>query len=99
MNTIKDILIIVFLILQLTEAIYRVYSGDMEDRKVIFYLFVTSASNFHIIYIEDKTNKIKYIGGKKKTTIILKIVKRYNMIIKSSKLDSMLSSKRAMPYP
>ncbi len=57
MNTIKDILIIVFLILQLTEAIYRVYSGDMEDRKVIFYLFVTSASNFHIIYIEDK--KIK----------------------------------------
>ena len=99
MNTIKDILIIVFLIPQLTEAIYRVYNGDMEDRKVIFYLFVTSASNFHIIYIEDKTNKIEYMGAKKKTTIILKIVKRYNMIIKSSKLDSMLRSKRAMPYP
>ena len=62
-------------------------------------MFVTSASNFHIIYIEDKAIKIEYIGAKKKTTIILKIVKRYNMIIKSSKLDSMLSSKRAMPYP
>ena len=62
-------------------------------------MFVTSASNFHIIYIEDKANKIEYMWAKKKTTIILKIVKRYKMINKSSKLDLMLRSKRAMPYP
>lgn len=51
MNTIKDILIIVFLIPQLTEAIYRVYNGDMEDRKVIFYLCVTCLSHLLVIFI------------------------------------------------
>ena len=56
----------VFLIPQVTEAIYRVYSGNMGDNKVEFYLFATSDSNFHIIYIEDKTKKIEYMGAPKK---------------------------------
>ena len=56
----------VFLIPQVTEAIYRVYSGNMGDNKVEFYLFATSDSNFHIIYIDDKTKKIEYMGAPKK---------------------------------
>ena len=57
---------IVFLIPQVTEAVYRVYSGTMGDNKVEFYLFAISDSNFHIIYIEDKTKKIEYMGAPKK---------------------------------
>ena len=66
MKTIKYIMMMVFLIPQVTEAIYRVYSGNMGDNKVEFYLFATSDSNFHIIYIEDKTKKIEYMGAPKK---------------------------------
>ena len=66
MNIVKSILIIVLLIPQVAEAIYRVYSGNMGDNKVEFYLFAISDSNFHIIYIEDKTKKIEYMGAPKK---------------------------------
>ena len=66
MKTIKYIMMMVFLIPQVTEAIYRVYSGNMGDNKVEFYLFATSDSNFHIIYIDDKTKKIEYMGAPKK---------------------------------
>ncbi|MBI0031941.1 hypothetical protein H3S75_11920 [Gilliamella sp. B14384G15] len=57
---------IVFLIPQVTEAVYRVYSGNMGDDKVEFYLLATPDSDFHVIFIEDKTKKIEYMGGPKK---------------------------------
>ena len=66
MNTIKYILIIVFLIPQVTEAVYRVYSGNMGDDKVEFYLLATPDSNFDITYIKDKTYEVGYIGGPQK---------------------------------
>ena len=56
----------VFLIPQVTEAIYRVYSGNMGDNKVEFYLFAISDSNFDIIYIKDNTYEVGYIGGPQK---------------------------------
>ncbi|WP_198236772.1 hypothetical protein [Gilliamella sp. B14384G15] len=62
----KYILMIVFLIPQVTEAVYRVYSGNMGDDKVEFYLLATPDSDFHVIFIEDKTKKIEYMGGPKK---------------------------------
>ena len=66
MNTIKYILMIVFLIPQVTEAVYRVYSGNMGENKVEFYLFATYDSIFDIIYIEDKTYEVGYIGAPQK---------------------------------
>ena len=66
MNTIKYILMIVFLIPQVTEAVYRVYSGNMGDDKVEFYLLATPDSNFDITYIKDKTYEVGYIGGPQK---------------------------------
>ena len=66
MKTIKYILIIVFLIPQVTEAVYRVYSGNMGDDKVEFYLLATPDSNFDITYIKDKTYEVGYIGGPQK---------------------------------
>ena len=66
MNIVKSILIIVLLIPQVTKAIYRVYSGNMGDNKVEFYLVATPDSDFHVIFIEDKTKKIEYMGGPKK---------------------------------
>ena len=66
MNTIKYILIIVFLIPQVTEAVYRVYSGNIGDDKVEFYLLATPDSNFDITYIKDKTYEVGYIGGPQK---------------------------------
>ena len=66
MNTIKYILIIVFLIPQVTEAVYRVYSGNIGDDKVEFYLVATPDSDFDIIYIKDNTYEVGYIGGPQK---------------------------------
>ena len=66
MNTIKYILMIVFLIPQVTEAVYRVYSGNIGDDKVEFYLLATPDSNFDITYIKDKTYEVGYIGGPQK---------------------------------
>ena len=66
MNTMKYILMIVFLIPQVTEAVYRVYSGNMGDDKVEFYLLATPDSNFDITYIKDKTYEVGYIGGPQK---------------------------------
>ncbi|MBI0059249.1 hypothetical protein, partial [Gilliamella sp. B14384G12] len=66
MKTIKYIMMMVFLIPQVTKAIYRVYSGNMGDNKVEFYLVATPDSDFHVIFIEDKTKKIEYMGGPKK---------------------------------
>ncbi|MBI0031942.1 hypothetical protein H3S75_11925 [Gilliamella sp. B14384G15] len=66
MKTIKYILIIVFLIPQVTEAVYRVYSGNIGDDKVEFYLLATPDSNFDITYIKDKTYEVGYIGGPQK---------------------------------
>ena len=57
---------IVFLIPQVTEAVYRVYSGNMGDDKVEFYLLATPDSNFDITYIKDKTYEVGYIGGPQK---------------------------------
>ena len=57
---------IVFLIPQVTEAVYRVYSGNMGDNKVEFYLLATPDSNFDITYIKDKTYEVGYIGGPQK---------------------------------
>ena len=62
----KYILMIVFLIPQVTEAVYRVYSGNMGDDKVEFYLLATPDSNFDITYIKDKTYEVGYIGGPQK---------------------------------
>ena len=56
----------VFLIPQVTEAIYRVYSGNMGDNKVEFYLLATPDSDFDIIYIKDNTYEVGYIGGPQK---------------------------------
>ena len=66
MNTIKYILMIVFLIQQVTEAVYRVYNGNMGGDKVEFYLLATPDSNFDITYIKDKTYEVGYIGGPQK---------------------------------
>ena len=57
---------IVFLIPQVTEAVYRVYSGTMGDNKVEFYLLATPDSDFDIIYIKDNTYEVGYIGGPQK---------------------------------
>ena len=66
MNIVKSILMIVFLIPQVTEAVYRVYSGNIGDDKVEFYLLATPDSNFDITYIKDKTYEVGYIGGPQK---------------------------------
>ena len=66
MNIVKSLLIIMFLIPHVTEAIYRVYSGNMGENKVEFYLFATYDSIFDIIYIEDKTYEVGYIGEPQK---------------------------------
>ena len=66
MNTIKYIMMMVFLIPQVTKAVYRVYSGNIGDDKIEFYLVATPDSDFHVIFIEDKTKKIEYMGGPKK---------------------------------
>ena len=66
MNIVKFLLIIVFLIPQVTEAVYRVYSGTMGDNKVEFYLLATPDSDFDIIYIKDNTYEVGYIGGPQK---------------------------------
>ena len=66
MNIVKSLLIIMFLIPHVTEAIYRVYSGNMGENKVEFYLFATYDSIFDIIYIEDKTYEVGYIGAPQK---------------------------------
>ena len=57
---------IVFLIPQVTEAVYRVYSGNMGDNKVEFYLLATPDNDFDIIYIKDNTYEVGYIGGPQK---------------------------------
>ena len=66
MSILKSILIIVLLIPQVTEAIYRVYNGNMGGDKVEFYLLATPDSNFDITYIKDKTYEVGYIGGPQK---------------------------------
>ena len=66
MKTIKYIMMMVFLIPQVTEAVYRVYSGTMGDNKVEFYLLATPDSDFDIIYIKDNTYEVGYIGGPQK---------------------------------
>ena len=62
MNTIKYILIIVFLVPQIAEAIDRVYAGNMGDRKVEFYISAISENDFDIIYLDYKTKTISYLG-------------------------------------
>lgn len=58
----KYLLIIILLLPQITQAIYRVYSGNMGDKKIEFYINAISDDNFNIIYIDDKTYKIEYLG-------------------------------------
>ena len=62
MNTIKYIMIIVFLIPQIAKAIDRVYVGNMGDRKVEFYISAISENDFDIIYLDYKTKTISYLG-------------------------------------
>lgn len=58
----RYLLIIILLLPQITQAIYRVYSGNMGGKKVEFYINAISDDNFNIIYIDDKTYKIEYLG-------------------------------------
>ena len=67
MNTIKYILMMVFLIPQVAEAVYQVYAGNIEDRKVEFYISAISKNDFDIIYLDNKTKTISYLGlGRKR---------------------------------
>ena len=80
MKFFKFFLVIFLLIPQLAQAIYRVYTGNIGDRKVEFYIYAIPDSTFNIRYIDDKTFKIKQLGLPEK--------KRNNYIFKEYSGDS-----------
>jgi hypothetical protein len=66
MNRIKYLLIIILLLPQLAQSIYRVYTGNIGDRKVEIYMYATSDDDFHIIYVDNETHEITYLGSPKR---------------------------------
>jgi hypothetical protein len=62
MNRIKYLLIIILLLPQLAQSIYRVYTGNIGDRKVEIYMYAISDDDFHIICVDNETHEITYLG-------------------------------------
>ncbi|WP_141674472.1 hypothetical protein, partial [Gilliamella sp. HK7] len=62
MNRIKYLLIIILLLPQFAHSIYRIYVGNIGNKKVELYMSAISDSDFHILYVDDETYEITYLA-------------------------------------
>lgn len=51
MNVLKYLLVIISFFPQVTQAIYRIYSGNIGDKKIDFYISGTSDNSLTISYV------------------------------------------------